>query len=378
MAGLYIHIPFCKRKCRYCDFVSFSGASDFSPYLEALKDEIRMLAPMMKERIFDSVFIGGGTPSYLPEGAVGSILSHVRSSFCITPDAEITIESNPDSVTASKLSEYLSAGINRLSIGLQSADDGVLASIGRVHDLKQFLSAVDLARTAGFSNINVDIMHGLPGQSCGSYLDTIALLARLKIEHVSSYALILEEGTPLNSDVTDGLLELPDADDVADMEDAGFEMLNELGYRRYEISNFAVPGFECRHNLNYWNNGEYLGLGLNAHSAMRLKDRWMRWANKDALSDYIRDCAESKLPVAFSDEISRDEEMFETIMVGLRKIDGIDRNAFKNRFGIDPVEHYASAVSEAELEGNMLVSDDAIRLTKRGLDFQNEVLLKFM
>lgn len=378
MAGLYIHIPFCKRKCRYCDFISFSGVSDFTPYLDALMSEIRMLSPMMKERSFDSVFIGGGTPSYLPEGAIGRLLTEVQNCFCIVPDAEITIESNPDSITECKLSEYLNAGINRLSIGLQSTDDDVLSLIGRVHDLKQFLSAVDLARHAGFSNINADIMHGLPGQSIRSYLDTIALLAKLGIEHISSYALILEEGTPLYSDVSDGRIELPNADDVADMEDAGFELINELGYRRYEISNFAIPGFECRHNLNYWNNGEYLGLGLNAHSAMRLRGKWMRWANKDTLSDYIRDCAESKLPVAFSDDIALCEEMFETIMVGLRKIDGIDRSSFKNRFGIDPVEHYASAVSEAVLEGNMLVSDDTIRLTKRGLDFQNEVLLKFM
>lgn len=218
----------------------------------------------------------------------------------------------------------------------------------------------------------------LPGQSFESYLDTIRRTAELGAEHISSYALILAEGTLLFEAVRNGSIELPDEDAVADMEDAGFDLLRDFGYERYEISNFSLPGRECRHNLNYWANGDYLGLGLNAHSALHVNGKWVRFANKAELSGYNAALNDGKLPVEMTEEISRGDEMFECIMVGLRKIKGINRAEFTQRFGIDPVEHYASAVSDAVLAGNMEVTDDSMRLTQRGLDFQNEVLLNFM
>ena len=378
MAGLYIHIPYCKRKCRYCDFVSFAGRTDQLAYTAALITEMRMLSDMMKTKRFDTVFIGGGTPSMLPAGLIGRIISEAKTCFSIENDAEITVECNPESVTAEKLGEYLNAGVNRLSIGMQSSDDRVLSAVGRIHTLEMFLDAFRLARSAGFTNINADVMHGLPGQTQESYLASLRLLAELGAEHISSYALILEEGTPLYDDVVNGKTVLPDADDTADMEDAGFELLSELGYERYEISNFAKPGFRCRHNLNYWNNGDYLGLGVNAHSALHLNGKWVRFANTADIDGYIGDITAGKLPLADTEEIPREDEMFECIMMGLRKTDGILRADFAARFGIDPVEQYAAAVSAALLDGTLTVTDDRIFLTKRGLDFQNEVLLNFM
>ena len=378
MAGLYIHIPFCRKKCRYCDFVSFDNEFDYAAYTAALISEMKLYKPLVDGKRFSTIFIGGGTPSIMPAELLCRIIDIARECFSFDDEIEFTIEANPESLTEEKLLNYRSFGINRLSIGLQSSDCAVLGAIGRVHDLNGFISAFKTARKAGFDNINVDLMHGLPKQTMESYLNSIKTAAELHAEHISSYSLILEDHTPMYQDVEQGRIILPDADETAEMEDEGFTLLNKLGYQRYEISNFAKPGYECRHNLNYWDNGEYLGLGLNSHSALRLNGKWSRWANDAVLSVYVLKTANGMLPVETSEIIERDDEMFETIMVGLRKIEGISRASFTERFGIDPVVHYASAVSEATLEGNMIVTEDYMRLTRRGLDFQNEVLLKFM
>lgn len=378
MAGLYIHIPFCRRKCAYCDFVSFADRVDFLPYTAALITEMRLYSPLIKEKTFDTVFIGGGTPSLLPAGLISRIMDEARECFDIADDAEITIECNPESIDEIKLNEYKAAGVNRLSIGMQSSDDNVLAAIGRIHDRAKFLSAYALAENAGFTNINIDIMHGLPMQSVESYLDSVRLAAELGVQHISSYSLILEEHTRLYNEVVSGKITLPDEDDTADMQDVGIELLESLGYKRYEISNFAKEGFECRHNINYWNNGDYLGLGVNAHSAMHLRDKWVRFRNHETIEEYVKLLGENKLPLAETQEVEREDEMFECIMMGLRKIEGVSRAEFEARFGIDPVEQFASAVSAATLDGTMEVTEERMKLTRRGLDFQNEVLLNFM
>ena len=378
MQGLYIHIPFCKKKCRYCDFVSFPALEREDLYFVALVAEMRKYAPLMKDRAFDTVFIGGGTPTVLKPGRTAALLNEARKCFSIKPEAEITSEANPESASEEKLNELYEAGVNRLSLGLQSANDLELHAIGRIHSRQDFINAVSAARKVGFTNINADVMHGLPGQTEESCIDTLRLATELEIPHISSYSLILEEGTPLYDDVRNGRVMLPDPDDTADMEDAGFEFLAQRGYARYEISNFAKPGFECRHNLNYWDNGEYLGIGLNSHSALRLKGDWTRFNNTDDLNEYINELGEGKLPVRNTRKIERDEEMFETIMLGLRKIKGVSRREFEERFGCDPVEKYAPAVSELEMDGWLEATEDSMYLTKRGLDFQNEALIKFM
>ncbi len=378
MQGLYIHIPFCKKKCRYCDFVSFPDLKCEDLYFVALVAEMRKYAPLMRERSFDTVFIGGGTPTVLKPGRIAALLNEAGKCFSIKPGAEITSEANPESASEEKLGELYEAGVNRLSLGLQSANDLELHAIGRIHSRQDFINAVSAARKVGFTNINADVMHGLPGQTVESCIDTLRLVTELEIPHISSYSLILEEGTPLYDDVRNGRVILPDPDDTADMEDAGFEFLAQRGYDRYEISNFAKPGSECRHNLNYWDNGEYLGIGLNSHSALRLKGDWTRFNNTDDLNEYINELGEGKLPVRNTRKIERDEEMFETIMLGLRKIKGVSRRGFEERFGCDPVERYAPAVSELEMEGWLEATEDSMYLTKRGLDFQNEALIKFM
>lgn len=378
MPGLYVHIPFCKKKCAYCDFISFPDYSAEDLYFVALIKEIRRYAPLMRDRVFDTVFLGGGTPTSLKPGRLAAMISELKKAFTIKENAEITSEANPESADEEKLNELFSAGVNRISIGLQSADDKVLKGIGRIHTKEDFLSAVDAAKRVGFTNINADVMHGLPGQSEESCLDTLKLLFSLNIPHISSYALILEEHTPLYESVKSGKISLPDPDAVADMEDAGFDLLENNGYNRYEVSNFALPGFECRHNLNYWNNGEYLGLGLNSHSALRIRGEWTRFNNTENLKEYIGELGEDNLPVRNTRAIPRDEEMFETVMLGLRKTEGLSRQAFIERFSEDPAVKYAPAISELELDGMMTVSDDALKLTRRGMDFQNEALIKFM
>ena len=378
MAGVYIHIPFCKRKCKYCDFVSFPDFEHEDLYFVALISEMRKYAPLMRGRAFDTVFIGGGTPTCLKPGRIKALLAEAKKCFDIAENAEISCEANPESASEEKLKELFEAGVNRLSIGLQSASDIELHRIGRIHTRSDFIRAFNAAKKAGFTNINADIMHGLPGQTMESYLETLRFAVSLGLEHISSYALILEEGTPLFGDVENGRVTLPDPDETADMEDAGFEFLKENGYERYEISNFAKEGFMCRHNLNYWDNGEYLGLGLNSHSALRLKGDWTRFNNTAVLKEYIEELGEGKLPVRDTRRIERDEEMFESIMLGLRKTSGISRAGFEQRFGCDPVIQYAPAVAELETEGWLIVTEERMYLSSRGLDFQNEALIKFM
>lgn len=378
MPGIYIHIPFCKKKCSYCDFVSFDNEHNYPAYVAALINEMKLYKPMLKNKKFSTIFVGGGTPSVLPSELFEKVISTVKDCFELEKDIEFTVEANPESLNEKNLIAYKNAGVNRLSIGLQSADDDVLKKIGRVHDKSTFVSAFKKARSFGFNNINVDLMHGLPGQNIESYLSSIKCVADLGAEHISSYALILEEHTPLYKSVDQGLIVLPDSDETADMEDAGIELLQKLGYDRYEISNFAKPEFECKHNLNYWDNGEYLGIGLNAHSAFNLNGNWTRWANDAIMSTYVLKAANGKFPIETSEIIDHSEEMFESIMVGLRKTKGICRAKFLERFGIDVVVNYAAAVSEAVLEGNMFVTEEYVSLTRRGMDFQNEVLLKFI
>ena len=379
MAGLYIHIPFCKAKCRYCDFVSFADCESMGEYCAALLKEMRLAAAALPKQTYDTVFFGGGTPSILPVGAVKLLLDTLRASYEITPNAEITIEANPGTLDAEKLREYRDAGINRLSMGLQSTNDILLETIGRIHRYADFVQNYESARAAGFTNISADLMYGLPGQTVKDHLDAIEALYKLGLEHISAYSLIVEEGTPLYTDVTGGAESLPAEDDVYLMHRRGMEFLETLGYARYEISNFAKPGFASRHNLNYWDNGTYLGLGLNSHSAMRVEGKWMRFANTARLSDYIQSCNQGVRPLAAKpEEIPRAEEMFETVMLGLRKTKGISEAEFHARFGESLEEAYGEALAQLSGRGWLIREGGFCRLTDEGLDFQNEALLAFL
>ncbi len=378
MAGIYLHVPFCVKKCAYCDFVSFPGQGREQAYFQALYKETAMAAEECGGKKFDTVFFGGGTPSAAPPELICAAMERIRDVFDVEL-SEATIECNPGTVDMGKLEAYRSAGFNRISIGVQSFDDGLLKSVGRIHCAGQAEEAVRLSRAAGFENISIDLMYGLPGQKEGAYIDSIERGALLGADHISAYSLILEEGTPLYAWVKEGRVALPDDDAAYDMHRAGMERLESLGYERYEISNYARPGRRCRHNINYWEVGEYIGLGLNASSALRNDEgELIRFKNCEVMEDYISNIHNGRLPREGIQRIGREEEMFEWIMLGLRKIEGVERGRFKARFGADVCEAYGEAVRRLENMGWLAVDAGHVRLTDRGLDMQNSALMEFM
>ncbi len=379
MAGIYIHIPYCVKKCAYCDFVSFAEPESIGAYVELLKREIELSAKRLpKPERIETVFFGGGTPSLLSGAQMTDILDTLRERYPIDADAEITTECNPGTALFERLAAYRAAGVNRLSVGLQSADDGLLAAIGRIHTYARFLATMHSAVDAGFTNINVDVMHGLPGQTEAQYLATLQAVCAIRcVTHVSAYALILEPGTPLYREVCAGRAMLPDDDAVADMQDAGMAYLSGQGFLRYEISNFAKAGYACRHNLNYWNNGEYLGLGVAAHGAMHVGGVWTRRANVETLGAYAAALRADRLPVQETLTPVCAEEMFETVMLGLRTVRGVSLPAFFDRFGISMFDAYPDAVARLRHLGWTIETEDTFSLNARGLDLQNEALLLF-
>ncbi len=378
MAGIYLHIPFCVRKCAYCDFVSFPEGTVPEAYVGALITEIEFVSSGASyPAAFDTVFFGGGTPSLLTGEQMRRIMTALRERFDIRANAEISMEANPGTLTPEKLAAYREAGINRLSIGLQSTHDALLREIGRIHTFAQFEESFQYARAVGFTNINVDLMHALPNQTISQYLDSINTVCDLGVEHVSAYSLILEEHTPLFFRAERGEIQLPDEDLVADMQDAGIDLLEERGYHRYEISNFAREGFECRHNLNYWYNGEYLGLGIAAHGVVREK-HWTRYANVSTLEEYARLLEKGRRPLAETIHLAPRDEMFECVMLGLRLVRGIERAVFLARFGLDVVEAYPKAMESLRSRGWVEESKHFLALNRKGLDLQNEALGFFM
>ena len=381
-AGIYLHIPYCVRKCAYCDFVSFPEPGGMpEPYVGALLREIRLVAEQTPKRRYASVFFGGGTPSLLSGEQLRRILETLGEAFDILPDAEISMECNPGTATEKTLCAYRAAGVNRLSVGLQSADDALLARIGRIHDYAAFCRTAAWAKRAGFENFNVDVMHGLPGQTAAQYLDTIRRAAESGATHVSAYGLILEEGTPLYRAVLAGRETLPDEDAVADMQDAGIALLEKLGFARYEISNFARNGYMCRHNLNYWRNGEYLGFGIAAHGCLRLDGKWTRFSNTESLRTYDAKLQKGCLPRNETLRLPPIEEMFETVMLGLRTLSGVSLREFFRRFDVRLEEIYAEPVAQlrrAEWLNETAYSSGFLALNGKGLDLQNAALQFFL
>lgn len=377
MAGIYLHVPFCVKKCDYCDFVSFPQNGMAKQYFAALWQEIELCRAENRDRQFNTVFFGGGTPSALPPYYIAQTMERIRDSFNVTLE-EATIECNPGTVDDEKISVYRNAGFNRISLGVQTFDDRLLRGIGRIHTAQEAEEAVRLARGTGFDNINIDLMYGLPMQEERDYISSIERAAELGVQHISAYSLILEEGTRLYDRVQRGEVSLPDEDQVYDMHRAGMERLKELGYIRYEISNYAKPGKHSLHNMNYWNVGEYLGLGLNSSSALINNGGLIRFKNAEAMPEYIRDIGRGILPRRDIERIAPADEMFEWAMLGLRKIEGVDRAAFVKRFGADFADVFSQAVNTLENMGWLELDEEHVRLTDRGLDMQNSALMEFM
>lgn len=391
--SIYIHIPFCVRKCLYCDFLSAPACNgEMRSYVNCLLREIEKQSIFYGDHRVVSIFLGGGTPSLLSAQETGRILERVRARFSLAEDAEITIECNPGTATAEKLKNYITYGINRLSIGLQSTDDGELERIGRIHNYRDFLETYELAREEGFRNINIDLMAALPGQSLASYRKTLERVIALSPEHISAYSLILEEGTPLY--VNRGLYTFPDEDEEREMYELTEKVLGEARFHRYEISNYAQAGYECRHNKVYWRRGDYVGFGLGASSMVGN----VRWKNPDTHADYaayvekmepldksramhIAQTRAEWMSAAGAREVqplTLQEQMEEFMFLGLRLTEGVDLEEFRRCFGKTADEIYGKQMRDFVAQGLLEREGQRLRLTPRGIDVSNVVFASFL
>lgn len=367
--SLYIHIPFCKQKCKYCDFLSFSKSErDRNSYIQKLLKELVYTSKKANEYKVVSIFFGGGTPSILAGDQIVEIMNTIKTHYHMDPYAEISIEANPGTVTEDKLKAYLAAGINRISFGLQSTNNHELKMLGRIHDYETFEENFNLARKLGFNNINVDLMSALPYQTIESYEATLRKIAELNPEHISAYSLIIEEGTPIAND--DILLDmLPDEDSDREMYALTKSVLSEYGYERYEISNYAKPGYHCRHNCVYWTGDDYLGFGLGASSYFE----GTRFANESDFDLYDFDA-----PKVDVDVLSKEDQMAEFMFLGLRMIQGIQAEAFHKRFGVKIEIVYGDVLKKHIKQGLMEEEHGRYYLTDRGLDVSNYVFMDFL
>lgn len=371
---LYLHMPFCVRKCSYCDFLSFpSGAKTQRMYAKRLMEDIGVMGKRYGEIPVETIFIGGGTPSVPDSGLIVEIMEHVRHAFHVADGAEISMEANPGTVTREKLTDYRKAGINRLSFGLQSANDRELKLLGRIHTWAEFLESFTLARECGFANLNIDLMSALPGQTCESWKETLSRVTDLDPEHISAYSLIIEEGTPFGERYgsEEGRKLLPDEDSEREMYHETKRFLKDCGYERYEISNYAKPGRECRHNIGYWTGVPYLGLGLGASSYL---DGCRFTVNPD-MKQYLEE-----KPGMFTDieKLTKKDMEEEFFYVGLRMTAGVSLSEFERRFGISAKEIYPGLMETFVKEKAARFEGDRFVLTDYGLDVSNYIMAQFL
>ncbi len=385
--GLYVHIPFCATKCPYCDFNTYAGIEAMmGPYLAALRSEIELWGEVLGEPRLETVFFGGGTPSYLPAGSLDMLLDAIRGEFGLADDAEVTAEANPDDLDQRKLASLLEAGVNRLSIGVQSLDDGLLRVLGRRHSAREAIDAFDASRSAGFDNVSIDLMYGLPDQTPEQWIATLDTALGLRPSHISMYCLTLEGGTPMERDAAAGRIPVPDGDLAADMYLAAELKTADAGLRHYEISNWATPGRESRHNLIYWRNRPFLGVGPGAHSYLD----GHRFHNIRSPREYIRRMGPGEprresmgrpfdsIPVVeVAEPVDRRLEMSETMMMGLRLDTGVDPCQFTARFGEPPAYVYGEVINELADDGLLETAGGSFVLTPRGRLLGNEVFSRF-
>jgi len=381
--GIYIHIPFCVKKCSYCDFLSAPAEADtIKAYVEAIILEIKASHTEIVVPV-PTIFFGGGTPSIIEPQYIVRILEAIRDQFEVEPEAEITIECNPGTVSLKKLLAYKAAGINRISFGLQSADNIELKSIGRIHTYEQFQDSYEMARRAGFDNINIDLIAALPNQTIASWENTVRKVIDLQPEHISAYSLILEEGTKLYTVIemerTNGFDRIPCDDNEREMYYLTNELLEKAGYVHYEISNYAMPGYECRHNLSYWAPDHYLGFGIGA--ASYVGD--VRYKNIEDIKEYIKYLSQteiidlSKIQVDVN-QLTTENKMEEFMFLGLRRIEGISLKEFYKRFGVRYESVYGKLTKKFIEQELLLHTDDRIYLSERGIDMSNSVMCEFL
>lgn len=388
---LYIHIPFCVKKCNYCDFLSFGTEDERlsdtpchptrqlpvpEVYVDRLCREIRWYGQKeeFSHRPVISVFFGGGTPSLLSEAQIFRLMAELRDNFLIRRDAEVTMEANPGTLTPGKLKQMRFCGINRLSLGLQSTVERELKALGRIHSYGAFLQSFKWAREAGFKNINVDLMTALPEQTMSSYLKSLEQAAALKPEHISAYSLIIEPGTPFEAMEARGELALPNEDEEREMYHLTRKFLSEMGYERYEISNYARPGYECRHNIGYWRGRDYLGLGLGASSLIDGR----RFSNRTEIKDYLALTMGSDDWYEAVETLTPAAKMEEFMFLGLRLVRGVSEEDFYRKFGVKMMSVYGEVIRKNELEKLLIRKNGWLRLTELGMDLANRVMADFI
>ena len=403
--SLYIHIPFCVKKCHYCDFISAPCKEETrQEYVETVCMEIVQRAKLYKDRIVDTIFFGGGTPSLLSAGQMGKIMDVIRQEFRVLPEAEISMEVNPGTVTKEKLEAYQKCGVNRLSIGLQSANNEELKVLGRIHTWEVFENTWKQVRDLGFSNVNIDLMSALPGQTLESYENTLRKVLALKPEHISAYSLIIEEGTQFYEWFGEDSSQLPDEITDRRMYEMTRTLLEEHGYYRYEISNYALEGYECKHNIGYWKRKDYLGLGLGAASLISN----VRSSNVSELEEYLNlgrkinyktlDSVEKKMLeqriengknvenekninwLESIEELSIKDQMEEFMFLGLRMMEGVSVQEFETQFGKPLKEVYGTQIAKLESQGLLQYREETGRyaLTLKGIDVSNQVFVEFI
>lgn len=381
---LYIHVPFCIKKCAYCDFLSApAGEEERQRYVETMIKEIQGYRKKYQEYCVTTIFVGGGTPSVLSGEQIKEVFNALRASFVIDTQAEITIEVNPGTVTEEKVEAWMQAGVNRISIGLQSVNDEELQMLGRMHTYKDFLNTYHLLRDKGFNNLNIDLISAIPGQTLESWKKTLSTVAELEPEHISAYSLIVEEGTPFytiyGEGGADGNLEsmvqpLPDEETERFIYEETETILQKYGYDRYEISNYAKPGYACRHNEGYWRRVNYLGVGLGASSLIE-NQRFRNFSTYDTYMDAIQN---QKLFHEEVESLSVTDEMEEFMFLGLRMMSGISREEFQKKFGKKIETVYEKQIQQLKKDGLIEFVENRIRLTKRGIDISNYVFEQFL
>ncbi len=368
MPGIYLHIPFCKHKCTYCDFTSFPDKLSFAEaYMACLYKEIEMRGEQLKKETIDTVYFGGGTPSVIDPSYIYGAMKQIKKCFNLSKNPEITIEMNPGTVSEQKIALYKKAGINRFSVGLQTAIDEQLRDLGRIHTAHEYLYCATLLKGENFS---ADVMLGLKGQTKEDVRKTIELAALSGASHISMYALTPEDGTPIYTDYLNG--ELPDGDEVRELYDYGYELLKKHGYHRYEVSNFAKKGKESRHNLNYWRRGEYIGLGVSASSFFYEK----RFTNTFDLDEYMKCILSGFLPVIESETVEKEDAKFEFVMLALRTVYGISSKKYKEAFGSDWRDDFKDAYQKTR--EYLTEEGDITRIKDEYLYVQNQILTEYM
>jgi oxygen-independent coproporphyrinogen III oxidase len=373
-SALYIHIPFCDHKCIYCDFYSIITSDNIIPFFETLKKETEYYSAMFREEhLFTSIFFGGGTPSLMCPDDIGDIIYDLKNKFNISGDAEITLETNPGTVTKEKLKHFLEAGVNRISIGIQSFDEDDLKFLTRIHDKQTAIDTVLNASVAGFGNISIDLIFNLPAQTREKWLKNLSRAVQLPINHISAYSLILEKGTILNKLVLDKIVTMQDNDYDADLYQHTIEYLTSHGFNQYEVSNFAMDGYECRHNNAYWRYRDYLGLGPSAHSYMNGK----RWWNYSSLKRYILEIRKNNHAEASFEIPTFDQKLDEYIMLSLRS-SGLDLEDLEAKFGHSWFEKNQRFLELSIAEGFLKSYKNFIRFTPKGYAVCDEIIARFI